>query len=114
MEVVIQKAVELGVTSIVPLLTSRCVVRLTEERLSKKQAQWQSIAIAACEQSGRTMIPTVHKPISLTAHLTLDRASIRLTLSPTAQTSWRDLTFPPGDISILIGPEGGLTDDELL
>jgi 16S rRNA (uracil1498-N3)-methyltransferase len=60
MEWIIQKAVELGATSITPLLTERCVVRLDGSRLEKKQHQWQAIAIAACEQSGRNTVPTIY------------------------------------------------------
>jgi 16S rRNA (uracil1498-N3)-methyltransferase len=113
MELVIQKAVELGVTSITPLLTARCVVRLDADRMGKKKSQWESIAIAACEQSGRNMIPIIHETLSLSAYLKLNSAKMCLTLSPMAKSSWRDLVFNQDDIAILIGPEGGLNENEI-
>ena len=114
MEMVVQKAVELGVASITPLLTTHCVVRLNAERLAKKEAQWQAIAIAACEQSGRNTIPIIHQTCSLEDYSTSCPASIKLILDPNSKSSWRDIKFIEEDISLLIGPEGGLSDDEVL
>ena len=65
MDFVIQKAVELGVTEITPLFTERCGVKLDAERLAKRTEQWQKIAIAACEQSGRSVVPLVHSALQL-------------------------------------------------
>jgi len=113
MEFVIQKAVELGVASITPLFTSRCVVRLDADRLAKKQLQWEAIAIAACEQSGRNQLPAIHPACSLDSYIQQCQASIKLVLDPRAQTSWRDFNFSSTDIALLIGPEGGLSDDEV-
>ena len=113
MELVIQKAVELGVASITPLFTSRCVVRLDAERLAKKQLQWQAIAIAACEQSGRNTLPTIHPACPLDIYLPQAHASLKLVLHPNLNKSWRDYHFPEGDIALLIGPEGGLSEDEV-
>ncbi len=113
MEWVIQKAVELGVTSITPLFTAHCVVRLDAERLAKKQAQWQAIAIAACEQSGRNYVPVIHPASSLEDYLQACDAGIKLVLHPRAAKSWRDCSFASGDIALLIGPEGGLSDEEV-
>ena len=113
MEWVIQKAVELGVASITPLMTSRCVVRIDADRLAKKQLQWQGIAIAACEQSGRNQLPVIHTACSLDSYLQQCAATTKLVLDPRAQTSWRDFTFLPGDMALLVGPEGGLSDDEV-
>ena len=113
MEWVIQKAVELGATSITPLLTTHCVVRLDATRLAKKQAQWQAIAIAACEQSGRNQLPMVHPACSLNDYLQACDATIKLVLDPYVAKTWRDYTFATSDIALLIGPEGGLSDDEV-
>ncbi len=66
MDFVIQKAVELGVTEITPLFTERCGVKLDAERLAKRTEQWQKIAIAACEQSGRSVVPVVHTAFAAT------------------------------------------------
>ena len=113
MEWVIQKAVELGVASITPLFTTHCVVRLDAERLNKKQAQWQAIAMAACEQSGRNQLPMIHQALSLETYLEQCHAKIKLVLHPNTAKSWRDYSFTEGDIALLIGPEGGLSDDEV-
>lgn len=113
MELVIQKAVELGVTNITPLLTAHCVVRLDAERLAKKHAQWQAIAIAACEQSGRNQLPIIHPACSLERYVQQCQATTKFILHPNSEKSWRDYTFPKGDIAILIGPEGGLSDVEI-
>lgn len=113
MELVMQKAVELGVASITPLLTDHCVVRLDEARLAKKQAQWQAIAIAACEQSGRNHLPLVHPASSLENYVQRCGAPTKLVLHPNTSKSWRDHILPDGDIALLIGPEGGLSDGEI-
>lgn len=114
MEWVVQKAVELGVTSITPLLTTHCVVKLDAERLAKKQAQWQAIAIAACEQSGRNQVPIVHSACSLNEYLQACDATIKLVLHPYAAQSWREGLWATGDIALLIGPEGGLSEEEVI
>ena len=114
MEWVIQKAVELGAASITPLFTAHCVVKLDTERLAKKQAQWQAIAVAACEQSGRNQVPVVHSACSYATYLNACDAPIKWVLHPYADTSWRDHAFASGDIALLIGPEGGLSEDEIV
>lgn len=113
MEWVIQKAVELGVTSITPLTSERCVVRLDEARLEKKQLQWQAIAIAACEQSGRNQLPIIHPVIPLDVHLNQCDAPTKLILNPISGVSWRNIPLTTNTISLLIGPEGGLSEDEV-
>ena len=114
MEWVVQKAVELGVASITPIFTTHCVVKLDSERLSKKQAQWQAIAIAACEQSGRNYVPVVHSACSLSEYLHACDATFKLVLHPYAAKSWREGVGATGDIALLIGPEGGLSDEEVI
>lgn len=113
MEWVIQKAVELGVTSITPLFTAHCVVKLDPVRLAKKHAQWQAIAISACEQSGRNQLPIIHSACFLDDYLQACDATIKLVLHPDSAKAWRDYTFSTADIALLIGPEGGLSDDEV-
>ena len=113
MEFVIQKAVELGVTSITPLLSERCVVRLDAERFAKKQTQWQAIAIAAAEQSGRNTVPIIHEIHPLDRYLENTHAAIKLILHPHTQISWREHTVGGKDITLIIGPEGGFTEDEI-
>lgn len=113
MEWVMQKATELGVGAITPLITERCAVKLDTDRLQKKVSQWQAIAVAACEQSGRNSIPTVHFPISLGQFLKQNQAELSLILDPRGQKSWREYTPLPLDIALLVGPEGGFSEDEL-
>ena len=108
MEWIIQKTVELGVTSITPLLTDRSVIRLDDSRLIKKQAQWQAIAISACEQSGRNQLPLIHTPMTLALYLKQSQPQTRLLLHPDAPAISE--TLPDGDITLLIGPEGGFNE----
>ncbi len=113
MEWVIQKAVELGVTSITPLITKRCVVRIDMDRMKKKQNQWQAMVISACEQSGRNVIPTVHAACSLDSYLTTCHAVLKYVLHPHTKNSWHDIKSMTGDIALIVGPEGGLTEEEI-
>ncbi|KTD52020.1 16S ribosomal RNA methyltransferase RsmE [Legionella quinlivanii] len=113
MEVVVQKAAELGVASITPVLTDYCAVKLDEERMRKKQAQWQLIAISACEQSGRNTIPLIQPIIPFTGFLKQMPAGASFVLSPTADKHWRDYQCKDKEIYLFIGPEGGFSDEEL-
>jgi len=113
MEFVIQKAVELGVNEITPLISERCGVKLNAERMAKKQQQWQKIAIAACEQSGRNVVPTIHPTQSLTQWCEFDLVCCKLTLHPRAKYSINTLPNEIEHVRLLIGPEGGLSDDEI-
>lgn len=112
MDFAIQKAVELGVTEITPLFTERCGVKLDGERLAKRNEQWQKIAISACEQSGRSVVPTVHPAISLTQWLAQPTKELALTLDPRASATIKTLA-PASAIRLVIGPEGGFTDQEV-
>lgn len=113
MDFVLQKSVELGVSAITPLFTERCGVKLAGDRLDKKQQQWQKIVIAACEQSGRSIVPVVHQPQSLPEWLSQLPAALRLTLDPHATTPLKQQVVAADRIQLLIGPEGGLTDAEV-
>lgn len=112
MDFAIQKAVELGVTEITPLFTERCGVKLDGERLQKRNEQWQKIAISACEQSGRSIVPTVHPAISLQQWLAQQTKELKLTLHPRANDTIKTLTAS-SHIRLVIGPEGGFTDLEM-
>ncbi|MDP3294460.1 MAG: 16S rRNA (uracil(1498)-N(3))-methyltransferase [Nevskia sp.] len=112
MDYTVQKAVELGVTRILPLLSERSVVKLDAERWDKKLEHWRGIATSACEQSGRTRLPEVAAVQKLDAWLASSDQALRLVLAPTESVSLRSLAGAT-NIALLIGPEGGLSDHEI-
>lgn len=114
MEFTIQKSVELGVNIITPLLSERCNVKLDPGRLSKKQQQWQNIAISACEQCGRNKIPLIRSVMPLTAWCMEKDDALKINLHPKAQSSINTLPASVNKIRLLIGPEGGLSPDEII
>ncbi|PSJ45766.1 16S rRNA (uracil(1498)-N(3))-methyltransferase [Zobellella endophytica] len=113
MEFTIQKSVELGVNLITPLFSSRCGVKLGGERLEKKLQQWQKIAIAACEQCGRNRIPEIRPAMDLSHWLAEESRELKLNLHPRAHFSVGTLPPPDAGVRLLVGPEGGLSDDEI-
>lgn len=113
MDWVVQKATELGVTRIVPVLTERTVVKLDAKQAERKLVHWQGIAAAACEQSGRDRLPAVAAPLSLAEFLrAADSHATRVLLSPAGRLRIADLPRPDGEVVVLIGPEGGLAEAE--
>lgn len=114
MDLTIQKAVELGVSSIVPLASKRAVVRLDAERAEKRLRHWRQVVIAACEQCGRNRIPELFAVEPIERFLARPAASggLRLHLSPAASDSLSTLEKPVS-VELLVGPEGGLTSDEV-
>ena len=113
MDFTLQKSVELGVNTITPLFTERCGVKLSGERLQKKIDQWQKIVISACEQSGRCIIPLVKPAIHLTEWLKQDTSALKINLHPKAEHSIMNLPNSNSRVRLLIGPEGGLNNDEI-
>ena len=113
MEFTIQKSVELGVNVITPLWSSRCGVKLQGDRLDKKLEQWQKIANSACEQCGRNSVPLIRPVMSLENWLAEPTDELKLTLHPRAQYSVGTLPEPTHGVRLVIGPEGGLSDDEI-
>jgi len=115
MDFALQKAVELGVAAIQPLLTQRSVVRVGKELVDKKLQHWEAVVVGACEQSGRTRIPPVHSPLTLEAWLaTPANETTRLVLAPGAYPRIKALPADlPAPIALLIGPEGGFSEDEI-
>jgi len=113
MDFTLQKSVELGVNTITPLFTERCGVKLSGERLQKKIDQWQKIVISACEQSGRCVVPQVKPAVQLNEWLHQETSALKLNLHPKAQHSIMTLPDQNEKIRLLIGPEGGLNDEEI-
>ncbi len=112
MEYAIQKATELGAVAFVPLQSERSELRLKGDRLRKKQARWQQVAISAAEQSGRARVPEVAMPQGLKAWLeSAPGADLSLFLHHEAEKPLVD--YPaPSTMTVIIGPEGGLSDED--
>lgn len=113
MDIVIQKAVELGVKKIIPVFCQRTVVNIKGERSEKKHQHWQGIVINACEQSGRTHVPELTEAIKLGEAFNQSLPGLKLTLSPTATHSFHQIKPESTEITLLIGPEGGLDEREV-
>ncbi len=116
MDWLVEKATELGVHAIEPLHTAHSVLRLSGERAQKKQAHWQSVAVAACEQCGRNRVPTVTPLSDWAAMLKAPRTGLRvvLSLAEGARPLAEVLATPAPDtpVHFLSGPEGGLSAHE--
>ena len=112
MDWIIQKATELGVSAITPLYTRQGDVRLKGDREQKKLEHWQQVAISACEQCGRNSLPVIHPPQSLTDWLQARQEAVRLLLHPHGQSEAL-ASQSPTDVALLIGPEGGLSEQEV-
>lgn len=111
MDWAIQKATELGVNAITPIVSERCEVRLSDERADKRLAHWRQIAISACEQCGRSSVPVIHPPQTLNEWLHSTEADLKLVLHPVAEPLASHQQ--PQSLAFLIGPEGGLNDAEV-
>jgi 16S rRNA (uracil1498-N3)-methyltransferase len=113
MDWVVQKATELGVTRIVPLFTERSVVHLDEKQAAKKVQHWRGIAVSACEQCGRNVVPEIAAPVGLYGLLENPVGKgVSLLLSPAAEQRIVDISGSPAGATVLIGPEGGLAQVE--
>jgi 16S rRNA (uracil1498-N3)-methyltransferase len=126
MDFIVQKATELGVVRIVPVLSQRSVVRLDENQSTSKQAHWRAVAVSACEQCGRNRLPSVDTPLPLLSYLGgLAQATanevLRLVLEPerAQRTDARAgsidtaISLSASRAEIAIGPEGGFAPEEL-
>jgi 16S rRNA (uracil1498-N3)-methyltransferase len=114
MDFTIQKAVELGIAAIQPLLSAKSVVRLSAEREEKKLSRWRRVAIAACEQCGRNRVPVLREAMSVADYSVRPRdASLHLLLSPEGKTGLSGLKQRIGPaVTIAAGPEAGFSGEE--
>jgi len=113
MDWVLQKATELGVTHIIPLITERTEVKVKGEKQDKKMQHWQQIIISACEQCQRNLLPVLQQPQSIGEWLKTVSTDYRFVLHHRNDQGLSRSTSPQS-VSLLIGPEGGLTEDEIL
>ncbi|MCB1827398.1 MAG: 16S rRNA (uracil(1498)-N(3))-methyltransferase, partial [Coxiellaceae bacterium] len=112
MDYVIQKATELGVSKITPLFTERTTVRLDGARLEKRVAHWQQVSISACEQSGRCQVPKINLPITLNEYLKKHQGP-GIFCDTSSQTLFNRDALKEKAVTMLIGPEGGLSKNEI-
>ena len=113
MDLILQKAVELGVAGIQPLWMQRSQKHLKGDRLEKRLQHWRGIVISACEQCGRATLPELPEPMNLAdwQDNTTD-TGLRLMLQPESHRTLRELDTPENSVTLLVGPEGGLTPEE--
>jgi len=114
MDLIVQKAVELGAARIQPLVSARSVARLSGERADRRLGHWRGVAIAACEQCGRNRVPEVLEIAEFSRWLGSSPllGGSGLLLSPAAERSLSQLEVSAAAVTVLIGPEGGLTPEE--
>ena len=113
MDFTLQKSVELGVAEIRPVISERCVVRLSGERAEKRVARWQEIVVSACEQSGRNIVPKV-LPLTTYAQALqqLSQETTKLLMSLNRAQKLSDIRPQSGKVVFMVGPEGGWTEKE--
>jgi len=110
MKYALQKAAELGVTSITPIETENTSV--TRKQFDKRRQNWLQVIQSACEQSGRTMLPALHEVQRFDQWIDLADGDLKLLASPLAKNSLKQIQSTPESISVLIGPEGGISNEE--
>ena len=114
MDMTLQKAVELGVNRVVPIMNERSTVQLKADRIESRMAHWQQVIISACEQCGRNRLPELITPMSVEDWSHTDNSDHKLLLSPRAEHSLSSVVVKPNEsISLMVGSEGGLSDHEI-
>jgi len=114
MDLVMQKATELGVAAMTPIITEYSVIKLEKSRAEKRLQHWRGICASACEQCGRNILPIVNEPVRLRSWLgeNVEDSSRRLILKPRAPATLRTLMNNTDSLTVLVGPEGGFSEDE--
>ncbi|MBI1892156.1 MAG: 16S rRNA (uracil(1498)-N(3))-methyltransferase [Burkholderiales bacterium] len=114
MDWIVEKAVELGANALQPLAAKRCVTKLVAERAAKKMQHWQGVVVAAAEQSGRNRLLHLAEPVEYAQWITRQDLHRRILLTPYAEQSLSDWArhHPPQAVTLMIGPEGGWTEQE--
>jgi len=113
MEWVIQKCVELGATEITPIWSEHCDVKLNHERFEKKLQQWKGIIISACEQCGRDRVPRLNPVVRISDWVSSIESDVKWVLDPRGNPAKQQADIRPTSAAIAIGPEGGLSADEI-
>lgn len=115
MDWVVEKCVELGVAAIQPVAAKRSIIRLSSERMARRVAHWNAIAVAACEQCGRNRVPRVLPILDLPEYLAHAQTqyACRLLLAPQGGQALRTLERPEGPLLVMVGPEGGWDEGEI-
>ena len=113
MDYAIQKATEVGVTEITPLFSERCEVKLNKERQEKRIRHWKQVAISACEQCGRNRVPVINNLMPVDEWMAQQSSDLKFVLHHRTERKLEGYEKPVS-ISLLIGPEGGLTAEEIL
>ena len=113
MDFAIQKSIELGVHKITPVICERTVVNIKGDRLDKKRAHWQSIAISACEQSGRNYLPEISAPCRFNNAECGNSDALKVMLDPLSCNTMNNIYPGSNNVTIFIGPEGGFTSNEI-
>ena len=114
MDWILQKATELGVARIVPLITDRTEVKLGPDRAERRLAHWHAVITSACEQCGRNRLPELHEPVRLADWVAtlVDHPAVRLALDPHGEVATRELSTSDA-ATLAVGPEGGLSEHDL-
>lgn len=113
MDLILQKAVELGVHAITPLFTEHCNVQLSSERIEKRMHHWQGIIASACEQCGRNRLPQLHTPQSFVTWIQQQHADLKIILHPDLTASHQNADNKINSITMVVGPEGGFAEPEI-
>lgn len=113
MDFTMQKAVELGVTKITPIITERCGVKISKERWNKRYDRWQKIIISACEQCGRNTLPQLDQAVKYVDWISQPTTKHKFILNPKVKKSFKQFDDSMQELVLLVGSEGGLTDNEI-